>query len=137
MGEEFRLIVEGRLTLEDLMDRGLKRVPTSEYKFFAIVTQIQKQTGGNLGDTLSNLSSVLRERKKMKAKVQSMSSEAKSSAAIIGSLPFLVAGFLSVVNPEYLMLLFTDSMGHWMLGIGAFWLACGIAVMHNMINFKI
>jgi tight adherence protein B len=140
LGEEFRLIVEGQnlgLTLEDLMDRGLKRVPTSEYKFFAIVTQIQKQTGGNLGDTLSNLSSVLRERKKMKAKVQSMSSEAKSSAAIIGSLPFLVAGFLSVVNPEYLMLLFTDSMGHWMLGIGAFWLACGIAVMHNMINFKI
>ena len=140
LGEEFRLIVEGQnlgLTLEDLMERGLKRVPTAEYKFFAIVTQIQKQTGGNLGDTLSNLSSVLRERKKMKAKVQSMSSEAKSSAAIIGSLPFLVAGFLSVVNPEYLMLLFTDSMGHWMLGIGAFWLACGITVMHKMINFKI
>jgi tight adherence protein B len=140
LGEEFRLIVEGQnlgLTLDNLMERGLKRVPTSEYKFFAIVTQIQKQTGGNLGDTLSNLSSVLRERKRMKAKVQSMSSEAKSSAAIIGSLPFLVAGFLSVVNPEYLLLLFTDSMGHWMLGIGAFWLACGIAVMHNMINFKI
>ena len=66
LGEEFRLIVEGQnleLTLEDIMERGLKRVPTPEFKFFAIVTQIQKQTGGNLGDTLSNLSLVLRERK--------------------------------------------------------------------------
>ena len=73
----------------------------------------------------------------MRAKVQSMSSEAKSSASIIGSLPFLVAGFLSIVNPEYLMLLFTETAGHWMLGIGAFWLACGIAVMNKMINFKV
>ena len=65
LGEEFRLLVEGQnlgLTIDDLMSRGIERLPTSEYKFFAIVTQIQRQTGGNLADTLSNLSEVLRQR---------------------------------------------------------------------------
>ena len=140
LGEEFRLLVEGQnlgMTLDELLARGLQRLPTPEYRFFAIVTQIQKQTGGNLADTLSNLSTVLRDRKKLRDKVQALSSEAKSSAIIIGSLPFFVSGFLSVINPEYLMLLFTTSAGNWILYIDAFWLFCGIMVMRQMINFKV
>lgn len=140
LGEEFRLIVEGQrlgMTIEDILRRGLKRLPTSEYKFFAIVTQIQKQTGGNLAETLSNLSLVLRERKLMRDKIQAYSSEAKASAMIIGSLPFAVAGLLSIVNPEYIMLLFTETVGNYLIAIGAFWMTCGTVVMKGMINFEI
>lgn len=139
LGEEFRLLVEGQnlgWTIDDLMARGIQRLPTAEYKFFAIVTQIQRQTGGNLAETLSNLSTVLRERKKMRDKAQAMASEAKASAMIIGSLPFAVAGILSVVNPAYLMLLFTEKTGNYLLGLGAFWMTCGSLVMRKMINFK-
>lgn len=136
---EFRMIIEGQklgLSLEELMRRGIERVPTAEYKFFAIVLQIQKQTGGNLADTLANLSSVIRERKQMKDKVNALSSEAKSSAGIIGSLPFIVGLLLSVVNPDYIALLFTTTLGHFMLGGGAVWMGVGIFVMSNMINFE-
>ncbi|MEE8214718.1 MAG: type II secretion system F family protein [Alphaproteobacteria bacterium] len=139
LGEEFRLLVEGQnlgLTIDDLMARGIERLPTAEYKFFAIVIQIQRQTGGNLADTLDNLSTVLRERKRMRDKAQAMAAEAKASSMIIGSLPFAVAGLLSVVNPDYLMLLFTEKTGNILLGIGAFWMTLGSLVMRKMINFK-
>lgn len=139
LGEEFRLLVDGQnlgMTMDDLMARGLRRIPTAEYKFFAIVTQIQRQTGGNLADTLSNLSHVLRERKRMRDKAQAMASEAKASAGIIGSLPFIVGILLFFVNPEYVMLLFTEKTGNYMLGFGAFWMFLGTMVMKSMINFR-
>ncbi len=139
LGEEFRLLVDGQnlgMTMDDLMDRGLRRIPTSEYKFFAIVTQIQRQTGGNLADTLANLSHVLRERKKMRDKAQAMASEAKASAGIIGSLPFIVGTLLFFVNPGYVMLLFTETTGNYLLAFGAFWMFLGSMVMKSMINFK-
>ena len=139
LGEEFRMLVEGQnlgLTIDELMAKGIERLPISEYKFFAIVTQIQRQTGGNLADTLSNLSAVLRARKKMRDKAQAMASEAKASAGIIGSLPFAVGILLSVVNPEYLMLLFITDTGNYMVAGGLFWMFCGSMVMRKMINFK-
>lgn len=139
VGEEFRLLVDGQnlgMTIETLLERGIRRIPTSEYKFFAIVTEIQRQTGGNLAETLAGLSTVLRERKKMRDKASAMASEAKSSAAIIGSLPFLVSGVLSVAAPEYLMLLFTETTGNYMLMGGGVWMGMGIMVMSKMINFK-
>jgi len=139
LGEEFRLMVEGQnlgIPLEDLMLKGIERLPTAEYKFFAIVIQIQKQTGGNLAETLAGLSSVLRERKKMRDKASAMASEAKSSAMIIGSLPFIVGLLLSVIDPEYLLLLFTTATGNKLLGFGAFWMTCGSLVMKKMINFR-
>lgn len=139
LGEEFRLLVEGQnlgMTVEDLLEKGIERIPTSEYKFFAIVIQIQRQTGGNLADTLSNLSGVLRERKKMRDKARAMASEATASAAIIGSLPFAVGILLSIVNPEYLMVLFTETTGQYLIGFGLFWMFLGSMVMRKMINFK-
>jgi len=139
LGEEFRLLVEGQnlgMTIDDLLAKGIERIPTSEYKFFAIVIQIQRQTGGNLADTLSNLSGVLRDRKKMRDKARAMASEATASAAIIGSLPFAVGTLLSVVNPEYLMVLFTETTGQYLIAFGLFWMFLGTMVMRKMINFK-
>jgi tight adherence protein B len=140
VGQEFRLLVEGQkigISIDELLRRGLERMPTSEYKFFAIVLQIQQSTGGNLADTLENLSKVLRARKKMKDKVQALSSEAKSSAAIIGSLPFGVMALIYFTNPEFLMPLFTTTVGHYLMIVAAVWMSIGVGVMMKMINFKI
>lgn len=140
VGEEFRLLVEGQkigLSIQELLARGLERIPTNEYKFFAIVLAIQQQTGGNLAGTLENLSTVLRERKKLRDKVRALSSEAKASAMIIGSLPFVVMALLSLLNPEYIGLLFTETIGNIMMGVGLAWMSIGVFVMSKMINFKV
>ena len=98
---------------------------------------IQSKTGGNLSEALSNLSRVLRDRKKMKAKIRSVSQEAKSSAAIIGSLPFFIMGALTVLNPAYLQPLFDTQTGNMLIVGSATWMTMGVLVMRKMINFEI
>lgn len=140
VGPEFKLIVEGQrlgMTLEEAMGKAVIRMPTSELKYFAIVLSIQQQTGGNLADTLAKLSDVLRSRKRMRDRIQAMSSEAKSSAGIIGSLPVIVGGLLSVIAPDYISTLFFTDTGHLLLGIGACIMGFGVFVMRQMINFDI
>jgi tight adherence protein B len=140
VGFEFRMLVDAQrlgMTTEQALERGLQRMPTAEFQFFAVVLVIQQQTGGNLAQTLENLSNVLRARKRIRDKVAAMSSEAKSSAMIIGSLPFLIAGVIYLINPAYMSLLFTTNLGMTIVGGGLFWMALGILVMHQMINFKI
>lgn len=140
VGHEFRLFTESQrlgLELEDALDRAIERMPTPEMKFFAIVMSIQRQTGGNLAETLGNLSRVLRDRKKMADKVKALSSEATATAAIIGSLPFIMTGLLFLTSPEYIMELFTNDLGHVMI-IGSFALmGTGTYIMKQMINFDI
>ncbi|MBF0375180.1 MAG: type II secretion system F family protein [Alphaproteobacteria bacterium] len=140
VGGEFRLMAEGQrlgMTLDEVLQRAIERTPTAELRFFAIVLSIQQQTGGNLAETLAKLSDVLRQRKRMRDKVQAMSSEAKSSAGIIGSLPVIVATLLAVVAPEYIGLLFTQPTGHTLIGIGFTIMSVGVFVMKQMINFEI
>ncbi|WP_404378696.1 type II secretion system F family protein [Caenispirillum salinarum] len=136
---EFKHLVDGMrlgMSMEEVMHRATERLPVPEYRFFAIVLQIQQQTGGNLAETLSNLSTVLRDRKKLRDKVKAMSSEAKASAAIIGSLPFIVGGIVYLVNADYIMLLFTEFAGNVIVGGGVAWMLLGIAIMAKMINFR-
>ena len=140
VGFEFRMLVESQrigMTTEQALQRGLERMPTSDFQFFAVVLVIQQQTGGNLAATLENLSNVLRSRKRLKDKIQAMSSEAKASAMIIGSLPFFVGSMIYLINPTYIGLLFTTRTGSMILTGGALWMAAGILVMHQMINFKV
>jgi tight adherence protein B len=125
------------LNLEDCLNRALERMPSQELRFFSIVLQIQQTTGGNLAETLSNLSRVLRERKKMRDKVKAMAAEANTSAMIIGSLPFLITLALTLVNPSYIAILFEDTTGHILIGIGLTWMTIGVIVMRSMINFDI
>lgn len=137
---EFRRIVESQqlgLSVPDSVARMHQTMPLNEVSFFAIVVAIQGQAGGNLSEALSNLSRVLRDRKKMKAKVNALSMEAKASAAIIGALPFIVALLVYLTSPDYIMILFTDSRGHLILGVSAVWMSIGLLVMRNMINFEI
>ncbi|WP_068311799.1 type II secretion system F family protein [Polycladidibacter hongkongensis] len=137
---EFRKIIETQqmgVSLSEAIQSLPKRVPLAEANFFAIVISIQSESGGSLSEALGNLSKVLRDRKAMKGKVQAVSQEAKSSAAIIGSLPILVATAVYFLSPDYIMLLFTETTGNIILGICAFWMSLGILIMRSMINFEI
>ena len=137
---EFRRIVESQtmgLNVGEAVERMAERVPITEANFFAIVVSIQAKAGGNLTEALSNLSRVIRERKKMKGKIKAVSSEAKASAGIIGCLPFVVGTLVWLVSPDYISLLWTTSTGRMMIGVGLCWMSMGIFVMKKMINFDI
>ena len=137
---EFRRIVDSQqmgLSIPEATLRMPETMPCTEASFFGIVIQIQSQAGGNLSEALGNLSRVLRDRKKMKAKVQALSMEAKASAAIIGALPFIVGLLVYLSSPTYIMPLFTTSTGHLILGVSAFWMSIGIFVMRKMMNFDV
>lgn len=122
--------------LDQSMQRMFERMPLPEVNFFSIVLIIQQKTGGNLSESLGNLSTVLRSRKLMKEKVKALSAEAKASAMIIGALPFCVMATVYVTKPDYIMILFTDPMGHLILLGATIMMTAGILIMRNMVNFK-
>jgi tight adherence protein B len=135
---EFRAIVETQsfgLPLGDACCKLYERIPVAEANFFGIVISIQQKAGGNLSEALGNLSRVLRDRKKMKAKIQAMSMEAKASASIIGCLPLAVMSLVYLTSPHYIELLWTEPLGRMMLAASAFWMFLGVMVMRKMINF--
>ena len=121
--------------LERALAQLYKRMPLQEVNFFAIVLMIQSKAGGNLSEALGNLSTVIRSRKMMREKVKALSSEAKASAFIIGSLPFAVGVMVFMTTPDYIMQLFITETGHVILAMAAGMMGAGITVMRNMINF--
>lgn len=135
---EFQAIIETQtigMPLGEACQRLYERMPLPESNFFGIVVAIQTKTGGNLSEALGNLSKVLRDRRKMAAKIQAMSMEAKASAAIIGSLPPLVMVMVYIMTPEYISILWTHPTGRIMLAGCVLWMGTGIFVMKKMINF--
>lgn len=148
VGQEFRLVTE-RIKIGKTMDQALQetaeRLGTSEMQFFCITLNIQRETGGNLAETLANLSVVLRQRAQMKLKINAMSSESKASAWIIGSLPFIVFGLISWINYDYMSSFYTPNPAGpfglglmQMVGIGGMcWMGMGVFIMAQMINFEI
>jgi tight adherence protein B len=122
------------------IDQGLQRMydhmPLPEVNFFNIVLVIQQKTGGNLSESLGNLSAVLRARKLMKEKVKALSAEASASAMIIGSLPVIVAGMVYFTRPDYIGILFIEPVGHLILLGCAVMMSMGVFIMHKMVNFK-
>jgi tight adherence protein B len=135
---EFRSIIETQTIGIPIGEACLKlyeSMPLPEANFFAIVVSIQQRAGGNLSEALGNLSRVLRDRKKMKAKIRAMSMEAKASATIIGALPIAVMILVYITSPQYISLLWTEPLGRVMLLGCAIWMSMGIIVMRKMINF--
>ncbi|WP_316976778.1 type II secretion system F family protein [Shumkonia mesophila] len=140
VGIEFRRIADAvkfGQTLEDAMWETAARLDTPEFKFFVISLAVQRETGGNLGETLGNLSDVLRRRRQMRLKIKAMSSEARASAMILGSLPFIMFGLIFLVNPDYEAMMFTDPRGRMALIAGLVVLGMGVAVMRKMVRFEI
>lgn len=136
--EEFREIVEDHalgLPIDQAVQQLPDRIPLAESKFFAIVISMQSRTGGNLSEALSGLSKVLRDRQKMQAKIRAMSSEAKTSAGIIGSLPIIVLVGLELVSPKYVEPLFWTFAGKVLLAACVSWMLTGVLIMWKMIRF--
>jgi len=135
---EFKTIVEAQtvgISMGDACAKMYERMPLPEANFFGIVVAIQQRAGGNLSEALGNLSRVLRDRKKMKAKIQAMSMEAKASAVIIAALPFAVMILVYISSPNYIELLWTHATGRLMMACCAAWMSIGVFVMKKMINF--
>jgi tight adherence protein B len=136
---EFTEVVEQQrvgVPMAETFERMMMRMPLAEVRFFAIVIAIQQQAGGNLSEVLGNLSGVLRDRKRLQAKVRALSAEAKASAAVLGALPFIVMILVYITTPAYISLLWTTRFGQFLLACAAVWMLSGIFVMRKMINFK-
>jgi tight adherence protein B len=135
---EFKAIVETQtigMPIGEACGKLYSRMPLPEANFFGIVISIQQKAGGNLSEALGNLSKVLRERKKMKAKIIAMSMEAKASAMIIGCLPIAVGTLVYLTSPDYIELLWMTDLGRIMMAGCAMWMGIGVFVMKQMINF--
>ncbi len=140
VGLEFKTIIDrikvGK-TMEDALQATGDKLGIPDFNFFTITLAIQRETGGNLAETLSNLATVLRSRAQMKLKIRAMSSESKASAYIVGSLPFLVFGAIMFINPDYMSKFFSDDRLI-VAGLGAgVWMGIGVFMMSKMINFEI
>jgi tight adherence protein B len=136
---EFRDVVEQQrvgVSLGEALERMVERMPLPEVKFLAIVISIQQQAGGNLSEALGNLAGVLRDRFRMQMKVKGLSAEATTSAMVLGSLPPIVMGMVSMASPDYIAPLFSTKTGNMFLLAGGFWMLLGILMMRKMINFK-
>ncbi len=140
VGEEFKLVVEkikiGK-SMEEALQETADRLGTAEFQFFVITLAIQRETGGNLAETLANLADVLRKRAQMKLKIRAMSSESKASAYIVGSLPFFVSGMIWMINQEYLAGFFYEPRLMIAGVVGAVWMTIGALIMAKMIKFEI
>lgn len=140
VGGEFRRIVDSLAlgkTLEEAMWEAADRIDAQEFRFFVVSMSVQRETGGNLAETLDNLADILRRRRQTKLKIRALSSEARASALIIGALPFIMFGIIWVINKGYLLPLFTDIRGTIMLGVGLVWLTLGFVIMAKMVRFEI
>lgn len=140
VGEEFKLVTDrikvGR-TMEEALQETANRLDMAEFSFFCITLAIQRETGGNLAETLANLADVLRKRAQMKLKISAMSSESKASAYIVGSLPFIVFALIYSINPAYLGKFFVDERLI-IAGLGGLtWLGIGAWIMAQMVSFEI
>jgi tight adherence protein B len=140
VGYEFRMVSDkmkiGR-TMEAALQETSDRLGTPEFQFFVITLAIQRETGGNLAETLSNLADVLRKRAQMRLKIRAMSSESKASAYIVGALPFIVFGLVWMINPGYMHGFFSDER-LMVAGLGGMvWMSIGGLIMAKMVNFEI
>lgn len=140
VGEEFRRVAAS-IHIGNAIDEALwetaARIDLPEFNFLAISIGVQRETGGNLTETLRNLSDLLRKRQQMRLKVKALSSEARASAYIVGSLPLIMMALIYFLNPEYITKLFVDSRGQMMLGAAFLSQGLGAAVMAKMVKFKI
>jgi len=140
IGAEFRGIADAvRIgqSIEDGLWDVSKRIDMPDFKFLIIAISIQRETGGNLAETLGGLANTLRKRRQIKLKIKAMSSEARASAWIIGSLPFIMFFLIWLANADYIMTLINDPRGVYMLGAGLTMIAAGVGVMAKMVRFEI
>lgn len=140
VGTEFRKVsdaVKMGKNLEAALWQAADRIDAPDFRFFVISLTVQKETGGNLAETLDNLSDILRRRHQMKLKVRAMSSEGRASALIVGGVPFVMFGIFHTLNPDYISVLYTDMRASTIAVGGLLWMGLGFLIMKKMINFEV
>ncbi|MDD2918555.1 type II secretion system F family protein [Rhodoferax sp.] len=125
------------ISVDSALNNLASRVPSPDMRYFVMAVIIQRETGGNLAELLGKLAELVRERFKLFAKVRVLAAEGKLSAWILVALPFCVAGVVQLLNPKYMAVLFTDTMGI-KLVIGAMVLmVVGIFAMWRIIDIRV
>ncbi len=132
VGEEMRL----GLGIETALWAAAERIGLADFHFLVVSVSIQRETGGNLAETLAGLDETLRRRGQLHLKVRAMSAEARASALIIGSLPFAVGGLMALVAPDYLAPLFTTTLGRVLVGAGLASMATGAIIIAQMVKVE-
>ena len=136
-GPEFKRVMDELsvgVDLETALWSLATRTALPEYRFFVVTIVLQRETGGNLTETLDNLADVIRKRRAVRQRAHALSAEARTSSYVLAALPFVTGGGLYVMNPNYLARLFTTGDGKLMLAAAAVSLACGLASMSMLIR---
>ena len=124
-------------TLVDALDKMATRVDLPDVRFFAVVLTLQQEVGGNLAETLSNLSSLIRKRRMMRLKIAALTSEGRSSGWVLGMLPLFVGGIVKFMTPDYLTPLFETSTGNMVLTAAIVSVGIGVGIVRLISNVEV
>ncbi|AIV49942.1 type II secretion system F family protein [Burkholderia pseudomallei] len=130
MGDALRVGAD----LKDVLEQQAERLQLADFSFFGVCLVLQRETGGNLTETLENLSGIIRTRRDIRMKTRALTAEGRIASKIIAAVPFAIAGFLFVVNRPYVNLLFHTRAGHKMLILAAVLLTVGLAIIRKIAN---
>lgn len=130
MGDALRVGAD----LKDVLEQQAERLQLADFSFFGVCLVLQRETGGNLTETLENLSGIIRTRRDIRMKTRALTAEGRIASKIIAAVPFAIAGFLFVVNRPYVNLLFHTRAGHKMLILAAVLLTGGLAMIRKIAN---
>lgn len=120
--------------VKDVLEQAAERLQLADFSFFAVCLVLQRETGGNLAETLENLAGIVRTRRDIRAKTKALTAEGRISSKIISGVPFFILGFLYVVNRPYVSLLFHTRAGHKMLVLAAVLLTIGLSLIRKIAN---
>jgi len=137
LAEEFRLLngeISIGINLEEAIGNAAERIDLPDFRFFSASISLQRETGGNLTETLQNLSQIIRRRKELQLKARAMTAEARTSSLVIGALPFVACGALAIINPEYIAKLINDPRGAYVIGAACTSMSLGVLTMHLLIK---
>lgn len=139
IGSEFGLVFDEMtygLDLREALENLSKRQAVQDLHYLVVAVRVQYGTGGNLAEVLANLSRVIRERIRMKARIRALSAEGRMSATILSALPFVLAGVIFLINPDYYLKAMADPAFLPLIAGGALGIAMGIFVMYRLVNFR-
>jgi len=140
IGKEFRQVfneVSMGVSLPQALDNMTHRIDSLDLRFFITSILIQRETGGNLAEIIDSLAGLIRQRFELQLRVRALSAEGRMSAVVLLGLPIVVGALLFKMNPDYMGLLFTDSIGQNLATVGSIMMVVGAAVMKRMVIIKV
>jgi len=137
VGAEFqRMLDEMRVgkEMEEALQHAADRIRVPDFQFFVVSLLLQRQTGGGIAETLTNLSTIIRQRRALRRKARALTAEAQASAAVVATAPFIAGGGLFLIDRNLMSVLFVDPRGRFMLGLAVVCLLFGVATMKALIS---